>query len=112
MAIARNSSGNSQRLAVKTVSGDSMRPILRSGQRVMIDELSDPGSLRKGDVLALGSDKDALVFHRFITRGEDGSLITRGDYAHQKDKPWQPDQLAGVLVAIAQAATGKRRSAK
>jgi len=61
---------------VRTVHGTSMRPLLRSGQRVGIQPVP-PSSIRPGDIIAFQTAKQ-VVLHRVVSiKNDGGQLVIR-----------------------------------
>jgi hypothetical protein len=97
---AIESLGRSGLTGVVPVTGVSMRPTLREGDRVLGD--FRPRVPRRGDVLLFRQD-GLLIVHRMIGRGRapDGTrtLIARGDGRLMPDPPVRPEHVLGVVVA-------------
>lgn len=79
------------------VTGGSMRPLLRPGDRVLLERAA-PESLRPGDLLALRRGGE-VVTHRLLAR-EGAALLTRGDAAPHPDPPFTAADVLGRAVAV------------
>ena len=89
------------RIAVLAMTGESMLPMLRGGQRVAVElALERP---ERGDLL-LFRQADYYVVHRYLgpASGADGQpcLRTRGDHMPRLDSPLDPGRVLGRVVAI------------
>ncbi len=90
-----------------TVTGWSMAPALRPGDRLLLDD----GALRVGDVVVVAAPRRLLV-HRVIAfgtacDGEPGFVITRGDGVRHCDAPAPLTAVLGRVVAVER--NGQRR---
>jgi len=96
--------GRAGRVGVLSIEGDSMRPTLRSGQRVAVE--FGRGALERGD-LVLFRQVDYLVVHRLLgpASREDGAphLRTRGDGRSPLDPPLERARIRGRVVAVEHA---------
>jgi signal peptidase len=82
------------------VRGNSMRPMLRDGDRVRLAAVTHVGA-RLGDVV-LRVEPSGPVIHRVVGwwPSRDGwRLLTKGDGARRLDPPLPPESLAGRIVA-------------
>lgn len=79
------------------VTGRSMLPSLRPGDRVLVEGRHAKAILPGRIVLYVRNDD--LVVHRLISRGI-GGIVTRGDFVSHVDPVVQPDQIVGEVVAI------------
>lgn len=89
------------RVAILPMTGESMLPTLRAGQRVAVElALERP---ERGDLL-LFRQVDYYVVHRYLgpASGADGKpcLRTRGDHMPRLDSPLDPERVLGRVVAI------------
>ena len=84
------------RCARLTVTGQSMRPTLRSGDRVTVAPCA-PGDARLGDLLLYRRPDGGLALHRLVRRGE-GWLQTGGDALWRLDARFAPGALIGRAV--------------
>jgi len=82
------------------VSGESMLPLLRPGDRV-VARRRDPGEtgdgethLRLGDLVVVDLPDAGLVVHRLLWRGRTG-LRTRGDGSETMDPAVDPSRVLG-----------------
>jgi len=83
------------------VEGDSMKPFLRSGDRVLVQTCSID-ALQCGD-LVLFTKGEALCLHRVmarITRGGHRGLRTKGDGCARWDQPVPADSIVGKGIAL------------
>ena len=102
---ARN---NMQTAACITVTGWSMAPALRPGDRVLLAD----GALRVGDVVVVTAPQRLLV-HRVVAfvaardGSEPGFVITRGDGVRHCDAPSPLASVLGRVVAVER--NGRRR---
>lgn len=89
-------SGHSARF---TATGDSMYPLIRSGDAVVV-EPAEARALRRGDVV-LARLPRGLTAHRIVRierrDGEVVSITTRGDNCDSDDAPFSPDRLVGRI---------------
>jgi hypothetical protein len=76
------------------VAGQSMLPLLRAGDEVLVQH--GPHAPRRGD-LAVVRLPAGLLAHRVLAAGE--SLITQGDNNHAPDPPLPPEAILGWVVA-------------
>ncbi len=82
------------------VRGNSMRPMLRDGDRVRLAPVIFARA-RLGDVV-LRVEPSGPVIHRVVGWWPSRSgwrLLTKGDSAHRLDAPLSPEGLAGRVVA-------------
>lgn len=81
---------------VGVTSGDSMKPLFRSGRdKAVIAPL--PETLRIGDVLLYKNQKDDEVnLHRIIKMTKDGPVL-RGDNLYYKETNIPKDEIIGIL---------------
>lgn len=82
-----------------TVSSGSMRPLLHSGDKVGVQQVT-VDQLRPGDVVVV-CHESALYTHRFYGVRHNGQarlLLTRGDRVGRFDPLWHEDQLLGRAV--------------
>ena len=88
-----------------TVTGRSMRPFLRGGERVTL-RMHPPERLLTGDLIFFLDRHDAPVLHRLIARktGTAGiAFITKGDGLAHRDEPIAGNQIWGKVVRIERA---------
>jgi len=84
-----------------TVTTGSMRPMLDSGDKIVVRGCL-PERLFRGDII-LYENGHLLYTHRFLyrkLRGKDNLLITKGDYSTTMDKPFSYDCFLGKIVVI------------
>ncbi len=79
------------------VRGDSMHPVIRSGDYVTVEPTS-ADAIRRGDIV-LSLTGRGLTAHRLIAIGR-SALFTRGDNAAEVDEPFAIDRLIGRIVRI------------
>jgi signal peptidase I len=83
------------------VKGMSMLPIIREGDRILVQPLKSPPV--RGDILAL-HQANGLVAHRLLRLSYDsvgeGSYLTQGDHALMPDPPVTIDQILGRAVTL------------
>jgi len=92
--------GESQRRGWMQLTGQSMLPLLRAGDQMLVAHGCD--DLRRGD-LPVFRRAGRLVVHRLIRieQHPDGQrLITRGDNRLRCDAPLQTDELVGRVLCI------------
>ena len=81
--------------------GDSMYPVIRSGDYLHVIPCRTP-ELRKGNVV-LASTGRGLSAHRIVRVSErDGriEIVTRGDNALRSDLPLAPDAILGQVARV------------
>jgi signal peptidase I len=83
------------------VTGDSMSPLFRTGDRVLVDP--DPGApLRAGDIVQVSYQGD-VVTHRLMVSPhmpENTFVITKGDRALAADQPYPVAAVTGRVVGV------------
>jgi len=92
--------GAEGRSAEIPVRGNSMRPMLRDGDRVRLAPVTDAG-VRLGDVV-LRVEPAGPIIHRVVGRwpSQDGwRILTKGDGARRLDPPLPPGGLVGRVIA-------------
>ncbi len=87
------------------VSGESMVPALRPGDRVVIHPILVQ-DLQVGDLLSFRQGP-AVVTHR-VVRSSGRDFLTKGDNLRQPDAPVSPQEVLGRVVQVEQ--DGKVRS--
>ena len=91
----------SQELIFIEVTGLSMWPFLKSGEKLIIKKTS-MGDLRLGDIILYRTDNQ-LVSHRLVkrVRNEDGYLVyTRGDNSNSLPKLVTEQMFLGKAIGI------------
>ena len=89
---------DSVRLFRLRVTGESMVPLLRTGDHIIAQRV--PGaSLRLGDLVVIRLDA-ALVTHRLIANGVVDGWYTKGDNSLSVDPPVPAAEILGRVVAI------------
>jgi hypothetical protein len=86
--------GGSLRL---TVAGDSMRPLLRAGDGVVVQPI-DPYALQPGDVIVVQRGGEWIT-HRLVAIDEHG-WHTHGDNTCYGDEAASASQIVGRVIAI------------
>ena len=79
------------------VKGFSMYPLLRPGQRVVLD--LQPTEFKKGDIVAFFVSPELVVLHRVLAIDGD-TLICKGDSNSFVDAPVAKDTIYGVLNMV------------
>jgi signal peptidase I len=82
--------------------GGSMRPFVRSGDRIIVERVGEE-SIRLKDILVFCHARGNLVAHRLIRiENVDGRrrYVTRGDAFRQADPPCAYDDIVGKAVRI------------
>ena len=82
------------------VSGDSMRPLLRPGDVVVVQP-ADPSALQAGEVV-VAQQSGEWITHRLVTVDQRG-FLTHGDNTRFADEAVSADQLVGRVIAIERA---------
>lgn len=82
------------------VVGDSMAPLLRAGDAVLVRPVP-PQALHPGDLVAVRRGEQVIT-HRLIGR-EAGGWRTKGDNRHALDPPVAAGALLGRVVAVERA---------
>lgn len=77
------------------VTGNSMRPFLRTGDTVFLDAVREP--VRVGDILLFQRDGGQYVLHRVTACKADGSFLLLGDN-QMVPEPVRADQIRGRVV--------------
>jgi len=92
--------GRGGRRGILPMVGESMRPTLRPGERVLVE--FEPRRLERGD-LVLYRQLDYLVVHRVLgpaSRELEPTLRTRGDGSSSLDPPLERSRVRGRVTAI------------
>lgn len=80
------------------VSSQSMRPLLRPGDTILVQQI-DPIQLAMGDLVVLDRNAD-LAIHRLIKLDIDEQYHTKGDNVPFSDPPVSGTKILGRVVAI------------
>jgi signal peptidase I len=80
------------------VRGDSMRPTLRTGDRVTLAP-REPRLLRAGCLVAVRTPEGMRV-HRFVGLDEKGWVRTAGDAVDHRDAPVPEQSLLGEVIEV------------
>lgn len=79
------------------VCGVSMSPLLRPGDRVLVDLAR---AWACGDVVVVGAHR-RLVVHRIVAVAGDGAcVITKGDAVSHCDRPVNSAAIVGVVIRV------------
>lgn len=100
--------GRGGRRGILSMTGESMGPTLRSGERVLVE--FEARDIARGD-LVLYRQLDYLVVHRVLgpaTREVDPALRTRGDGSPGLDPPLERSRIRGRVVALERDGTWYR----
>ena len=84
-----------------TVTSDSMRPLLRAGDGVVVQPL-DPHALRPGEVIVAQHGSEWIT-HRLVVVDERGWHM-QGDNARYGDEPASAAEIVGRVIAIERGA--------
>lgn len=79
------------------VSGESMMPLLRDGDRVWV-ERQQAELLYPGDLVVIKVDHE-LITHRLVASRR-GYWITKGDHAVHMDPMQEPGNILGCVLAV------------
>jgi len=90
-------------LTEHVVSGFSMFPVLRPGERILLKPAVH-AEIQKGDVVAFFVGPQKAVLHR-VHAVHDGHLICRGDANSFWDEPVDRDKVIGVLEMVRKSDT-------
>jgi len=85
--------------------GDSMHPVIRSGDYVQVVPCA-PSELRRGDII-LASTGRGLTAHRIVRFSRRG-IITRGDNSLRSDPPVDPASVLGRVAEVEQITRDSR----
>jgi signal peptidase I len=88
------------------VEGDSMHPVIRSGDYVRVVPCA-PSELRCGDVILAVTGR-GLTAHR-IVRISERAIITRGDHSLHADPPVEPGNVVGRIAEVEQITGDSRK---
>lgn len=92
-----------------TVTSTSMEPMLRAGDRIVVEGVA-PSELRYGDIVVFDSPLCGLVVHRLMwqvpPRGEPRAVFTKGDALAFCDRPIA---VAGVVGRVVEVERGRKR---
>lgn len=79
-----------------TTNGDSMRPLLLSGESVTLKRAPN---YKKGDVVLFRKENGGFVLHRIIKIKKD-TVFTQGDALMSNDLPFNKDKIIGKAIAF------------
>ncbi|RXS99702.1 signal peptidase I [Ammoniphilus sp. CFH 90114] len=93
LAIASKASGNTPKFfghSMMLVLSGSMEPTIKTGSAIFVEDIEDPTTLKKGDVITFMSPvlKDTIFTHRILGvkgSGKFTEYITKGDNNPAKD---------------------------
>jgi len=83
------------------VTSDSMAPVFRSGDLIMIVKV-DPEQIKVGDIVTFQTKDRRLLTHRVVEIKEDGEYVTKGDANEEADywsDGWKLKQVNAKYVA-------------
>ena len=78
--------------------GNSMRPLIAPGARLLVEFGAAPE--RVGDIIVF-SQGQRLVAHRIVARSKGGAPVAKGDFEPYADGPIDPNDIFGVVRALA-----------
>jgi signal peptidase I len=84
-----------------TIEGDSMKPFLQRGDRILIQSRS-VASLRSGDLVTF-TDGATVCTHRLLGKNSTGDrtlLVTKGDLCGRWDRPVPAESILGKGIAV------------
>lgn len=82
------------------ITGRSMMPLLRDGQRVLLRSADGTTRVKRGDVVGVRKgDSGAPLLHR-VLRVEGASFRTLGDGNVNAEGPWTVGDVIGLLAAV------------
>lgn len=94
--LAWETSGVDRLIRLEVISR-SMYPMLRPGDKVVVQEIQ-PEALRTGDLVVIRK-QDEFITHRLVGRVSN-SYITKGDGWRHLDPPVLEDSILGAVVII------------
>ena len=84
---------------IAAVTSQSMYPLLKRGDIVLLQGVDKAADLNVGDIIAYNDDTSGLILHRIIAiDGEE--IITQGDANLDADEPITFDQLVGRTLSL------------
>lgn len=83
-------------VCVVPVTGTSMEPVLRAGDRVRVESVPFE-KIRVGDIALIEASPDTLVLHRVMATLPNG-IHTRGDNNVSYDPEWSDSRILGVVM--------------
>lgn len=82
------------------ISGRSMMPLLRDGQRVLVLAGCTVADIRRGDVVGVRDGRTGLPLLHRVLRVEGDAFHTLGDGNVNPEGPWRGGDLMGRLAAV------------
>jgi hypothetical protein len=86
------------RCAWVNAQGSSMRPLIAPGARLLVEFGATPG--RVGEII-LFAKGERIVAHRLVSWPAGGLPIAKGDFEPYADGPIDPNDIFGVVCALA-----------
>jgi signal peptidase I len=86
-----------------TVTGSSMHPFIRSGERITLRKIESPLTIDRGDIILFVNSTGRLLLHRVIGSPpgtEKTTLQTKGDNQPGPDDAISPDTVIGIATRI------------
>jgi len=83
------------------VTSDSMTPVFKSGDLIMIVRV-DPDQVKVGDIVTFQTKDHKLLTHRIVEIKEDGEIVTKGDANEEADRwsdGWKLKKVSAKYVA-------------
>lgn len=83
------------------VTSDSMTPVFKSGDLIMIVRV-DPDQVKVGDIVTFQTKDHKLLTHRIVEIKEDGEMVTKGDANEEADRwsdGWKLKKVSAKYVA-------------
>ena len=72
---------------LKSVLSGSMEPVIQTGSIIVVQQIDDPHTLKKGDVISFHNKKEQLITHRIDAVVQDGFVFkTKGDHNNAADR--------------------------
>lgn len=85
------------------ISGRSMMPLLRDGQRVLVRDGCAVADLRRGDIVGVRDGRTGMPLLHRVVRVEGDTFHTLGDANVNPEGPWRAEDLIGRLAAVEEA---------
>ena len=85
-----------------TVTGTSMTPFIRSGERVTLSIVENPLALKSGEIILFTSSEGGLLLHRTVARLDSKNIRvqTKGDNRLVADRAISPDMVIAKVVRL------------
>lgn len=84
---------------IATITSSSMWPVLKEGDIVLIQGVTNKNEISKDDIVVFTNQKEMFTIHRVI-RLRENDLITQGDANNLEDAPIKYDQVIGKAVML------------